>query len=72
MISAQTPLQLRGEFSDFRVGLRTGALLGTTIRMITSAMVTPFKWMFTKTPALDGKVACEEAWDRQPPAQQDG
>ena len=67
MFSAQTPVQIQGELSDFNVGLPEGALVGTTIRIITSPVITPFKWLLAKKAAADGKVACEQAWARQPP-----
>jgi hypothetical protein len=67
MFSAQTPIQVKGRFSDFKVGVPPGALVGTAFRMITSPVVVPFKWVLTKKAPPDGKVACEQAWSRQPP-----
>ena len=64
LFSAQTPLRVQGNFSDFDVGIRPGALLGTTIRIITSPVVVPFQWVFTKRPAADGEAACQRAWGR--------
>jgi len=64
MFSAETPLQVQGAFSDFSVGVSPGALLGTTIRIITSPVVVPFQWVFTKRPPADGEAACQRVWGR--------
>jgi len=50
MFSAETPLQVQGYFSDFSVRVSPGSLLGTTVRIITSPVVVPFQWVFTKRP----------------------
>jgi len=66
MFSANTPIQVRGKFSDFKVGLPPGALTGTVFRIVTSPVVVPFKWVFTKKGPADGRVACLRAWSGQP------
>ena len=66
MFSANTPVQVRGKFSDFKVGLPPGALAGTVFRMVTSPVVVPFKWVFTTKEPADGRVACVRAWSGQP------
>ncbi len=66
MFSAQTPIQVRGSFSDFDFGVKPGGLAGTAIRMITSPLVVPFQWTFSENVAADGEVACREAWTRPP------
>ena len=66
MFSAQTPVQVKGQFSDFKVDLPPGALVGTTIRIITSPVVVPFKWVFTEKVPADGRIVCEQAWGRRP------
>lgn len=62
MFSAQTPIRVRGRFEDFELGVSTGALAGSVFRMITSPMVVPFEWVFTKNAPADGEEACREAW----------
>ncbi|MDJ0971752.1 MAG: AsmA family protein [Kiloniellales bacterium] len=62
MFSAQTPIRVRGRFEDFELGVSTGALAGTVFRMITSPVVVPFEWIFTKNAPADGVEACREAW----------
>ncbi len=64
MFSAETPLQVRGSFSDFSVGVSPGSVLGTTVRMITSPVVVPFQWVSTKRPPADGDAACQRVWGR--------
>jgi len=66
MFSAETPLQIQGAFSDFAVGVSPGSLLGTTVRIITSPVVVPFQWVFTKRPPADGEAACQRVWGRAP------
>ena len=69
MFSAETPLQVQGYFSDFSVGVGPGALMGTTVRIITSPVVVPFQWVFTKRPPADGEAACQRVWGRVPASQ---
>ena len=63
MFSAQTPVRVQGSFSDFELGVSSGALTGTVVRMITSPVTTPFKWIFAESEHPDGRVACQSAWD---------
>jgi uncharacterized protein involved in outer membrane biogenesis len=67
MFSAKTPVQVKGRFSDFKVGLPPGALAGTVVRMVTSPVVVPFQWVFTAKEPADGRVACARAWQGKPP-----
>lgn len=63
MFSARTPVQVQGKFTDFRYGLKEGALIGTAFRMVTSPIVTPFEWVFRSPPPLDGKAPCQASWE---------
>lgn len=72
MFSAQTPVLVRGRIPDIKVGLGTGALLGTIVRMVTSPIVVPFQWIFTENEPPDGRVACQRAWGRPPLPQSHG
>lgn len=63
MFSAKTPMQVRGKFSDFKVGLPPGALIGTVFRIISSPVVVPFQWVFTEREPADGRIACRQAWE---------
>ncbi len=57
-----TPLEINGPFTDFNVDIKTGDILGTAVRFITSAITVPFQWLiYNKLPA-DGKRACAEAF----------
>jgi hypothetical protein len=67
MFSAKTPVQVRGAFSDFKVGLPPGALVGTVIRMISSPVVVPFQWVFSEQEPADGRIACRKAWEAETP-----
>ena len=62
MFSAQTPIGIEGELTDFSVGPASGAMAGTVLRMITSPVVVPFQWTFSGKQSQDGEVACQNAW----------
>ena len=69
MFSAKTPVKVAGKFSDFGVGVPGGALAGTLLRMMSSPVTTPFKWVCSEKPAADGREACDYAWRvKDPPA----
>ena len=69
MFSAKTPVEVEGKFSDFGVEVPGGALAGTVLRMVSSPVTTPFKWVFSEKPAADGREACDYAWRvKEPPA----
>ena len=56
--SLATPIEVRGNFDDFGVGVQAGGLFGTTIRFITSPVVTPLRRLFTKDLPGDGGDVC--------------
>jgi hypothetical protein len=59
MFSAATPVKVSGTFSDFEVGMRTGAALGTVLRMTTSVVTAPVERLFTSRLPADGKDVCD-------------
>ncbi len=67
MFSAQTPIAVSGQFSDFKVGAAPGGIVGTAFRFVSSPFVAPFNWAFKEKKPVDGKLACEEAWSHNPP-----
>ncbi len=60
--SLQTPIQVDGDFGDFKVGLPPGALLGTSFRFVTSIVTTPIQRIFNEEIPADGSAACEAAY----------
>jgi len=56
--SLSTPIEVRGSFDDFGVGVQPGGLFGTTIRFITSPVTVPLRRLFTKDLPADGKDVC--------------
>ena len=62
--SLATPIQVKGTFTDYKVGVRPGGLIGTAVRFITSPVVAPIQRIFTEKVAADGKTACSEAMHR--------
>ena len=72
LFSAQTPIAVKGRLEDFQVGLPSGALAGTVVRMITSPVVVPFQWVFTTNEPPDGRIACAKAWGGPTPYDETG
>ncbi len=62
--SLATPIQVKGTFTDYKVGVQPGGLLGTAFRFITSPVVVPIQRVFTERAAADGKAACSAAMQR--------
>jgi uncharacterized protein involved in outer membrane biogenesis len=62
--SLATPIQVKGTFTDYKVGVQPGGLLGTAFRFITSPVVVPIQRIFTERAAADGKAACSAAMHR--------
>jgi hypothetical protein len=58
--SAATPIQVKGSFSDFGVGVRPEDLVGTVIRFVTSVVVVPLRRLI-ESGQLGSEEACVEA-----------
>jgi uncharacterized protein involved in outer membrane biogenesis len=56
--SLATPLAVKGTFADFKMGIQSGGLLGTTIRFITSPFLVPFARLVDKGLPEDGSDVC--------------
>ena len=62
--SLATPIQVEGTFTDYKIGMQPGGLLGTAIRFITSPIVVPIQRISTARAAEDGHPACAAAMHR--------
>jgi uncharacterized protein involved in outer membrane biogenesis len=62
--SLATPIEVKGTFSDFGVGIQPGGLIGTAIRFITSPITVPFQRLFSDRTPADGRAACTQAMHR--------
>ncbi len=62
--SLATPIQVKGTFTDYKVGVQPGGLIGTTFRFITSPVIVPIQRIFTERAPADGKAACSAAMHR--------
>ncbi len=62
--SLATPIKVKGKFSDFGVGVKKGALVGTVIRFVTSPVHVPLRMIAEKKLPADGGAACAEAMKR--------
>jgi uncharacterized protein involved in outer membrane biogenesis len=56
--SLATPLAVKGTFADFKMGIQSGGLIGTSIRFITSPFVVPFARLVDKGLPEDGSDVC--------------
>ena len=56
--SLATPVEVRGNFDDFGVGIQAGGLFGTTIRFIASPVTVPLARLFSKSLPDDGGDVC--------------
>ncbi len=63
--SLATPIKVKGKFSDFGVGVKKGALVGTAIRFVTSPVHVPLRMIAEKKLPADGGSACAEAMKRK-------
>jgi hypothetical protein len=62
--SLATPIQVKGTFTNYKIGPQPGGLIGTAFRFITSPVVVPIQRAFTKQAPADGKAACSAAMHR--------
>jgi uncharacterized protein involved in outer membrane biogenesis len=62
--SLATPIQVKGTFADYKIGMQPGGLIGTAIRFITSPIVVPIQRIFTQGASADGRAACTAAMRR--------
>jgi uncharacterized protein involved in outer membrane biogenesis len=62
--SLATPIQVKGTFSDYKIGVQPGGVIGTAIRFITSPIVVPIQRVFTERAPVDGKAACSAVMHR--------
>jgi uncharacterized protein involved in outer membrane biogenesis len=56
--SLATPMEVRGKFADFGVGIQAGGLFGTTVRFIASPVTVPLARLFSKDLPGDGADVC--------------
>jgi uncharacterized protein involved in outer membrane biogenesis len=63
--SLATPVKVNGTFTDFAIGLKPGALLGTAIRVVTSPVHVPLRMATQDNLPADGGAACSEAIQRK-------
>jgi uncharacterized protein involved in outer membrane biogenesis len=61
-----TPIEVNGTFDDFETGVRTGDVLETVIRWLTSIVVVPIQKLIAVRPPADGNDVCVDV--ARPPA----
>ncbi|GDY28030.1 hypothetical protein AHAT_39200 [Agarivorans sp. Toyoura001] len=59
-----TPVQVSGSFEDFKIGVASGGLIGTTLRFVTSPVVSPLRWIVEAPLEADGSELCRQAWQQ--------
>ncbi len=57
--SLATPIEVKGNFNDFGVGIQSGSLIGTVVRFIASPVTTTFQRLVGKKLPSDGKDVCD-------------
>jgi uncharacterized protein involved in outer membrane biogenesis len=62
--SLATPIKVNGKFTDFKIGPKQGALVGTAIRFVTSPVHVPLRMVTQDNLPKDGSAACSEAMNR--------
>ncbi len=62
--SLATPIQVKGTFTDYKIGMQPGGVIGTAIRFITSPIVVPIQRVFSERAPAEGKAACSAAMHR--------
>jgi len=62
--SLATPIQVKGTFANYNIGVQPGGIIGTALRFITSPVVVPIQRIFTERAPADGKAACSAAMHR--------
>jgi uncharacterized protein involved in outer membrane biogenesis len=63
--SLATPIEVKGDISDFKIGVAPGGLIGTTIRFITSPLHVPLRRLFSENLPPEGSDICESPLVRQ-------
>ncbi|MDQ3259579.1 MAG: hypothetical protein M3Q00_02135, partial [Pseudomonadota bacterium] len=63
--SLATPVEVSGKVTKPIIKVKAGAVLGTTAKLFTSIVTTPFARLFSKKIARDGNDVCNDAL-RQP------
>ena len=57
--SLATPIEVKGNFADFGVGIQSGGLIGTAVRFIASPVTTTFQRLAGKKLPADGDDVCD-------------
>jgi len=57
-LSLATPIEVKGNFADFKVGLAPGSLIGTVIRFLTAKIIVPIQWIVLNKLPADGRDVC--------------
>ena len=56
--SLSTPIKIHGRLSELEVGIATGGLISTIIRLATSYIVVPLQWIIQNKLPEDGTASC--------------
>jgi uncharacterized protein involved in outer membrane biogenesis len=56
--SLATPIEVRGNFADFGMGIQSGGLIGTAVKFIASPVTTTLQRLVGKELPADGKDVC--------------
>jgi uncharacterized protein involved in outer membrane biogenesis len=59
-LSLAIPVEVKGSFSDYRIGVGAGDVVGGVARLATSIIAVPFERLFGKTLPANGEDVCSE------------
>ncbi len=59
--SLATPVEVSGKVTHPKIGVSAGAVVGTTAKLLTSIITTPFERLFSKEIPRDGNDVCADA-----------
>jgi hypothetical protein len=58
--SLATPIEVKGNFKEFKAGIPAGGILTTATKLITDLAIVPLQMLFQKSVPLDGHDVCTD------------
>ena len=58
------PVMVTGSFTDFGFGIPSGELIITTLRFISSPLITPLRWLLEQPLEADGSARCQQVYNQ--------
>ena len=58
------PVMVTGKFDDFDFGIPSGELVATTMRFVSSPLVSPLRWLLEQPLEEDGSALCQQLYNK--------